>query len=61
MHEHRLDWTAVYTEYFFDEVSRAKFTENVPQKPGCWVWNNWANGDPGKLRWLASYSLWIVC
>ena len=49
-HEHRIDWTPNYTEFFFDGHSRAKFTENVPQQPGSWVWNNWANGDKGRSR-----------
>lgn len=48
VHEHRIDWTPTYTEYFFDGRPRARFTSDVPPQPGHWVWNNWANGDPGK-------------
>lgn len=48
VHEYRIDWTPFYTKFFFDGVEQAKFTSNIPTKAGHWIWNNWANGDPGK-------------
>jgi len=47
VHEYRLDWTETYSEFFLDGVSQAKIEENVPFEPSPWLWNNWANGDPG--------------
>ena len=63
LHEHRIDWTTDHTEYFFDGHPQAKFTTDVPQQPGHWIWNNWANGDPGMSRlkiMSASHGVLIV-
>ncbi len=60
VHEHRIDWTPETTEYFFDGNSRAKFTKDVPQEPGHWVWNNWANGDPGTSCLFSSHDVLIA-
>jgi len=47
VHEYRVDWTADFTAFYLDGVLQKRFTNNIPSKPGPWVWNNWANGDKG--------------
>jgi Glycosyl hydrolases family 16 len=54
VHEYRIDWLPSYTAFFIDGVEQTRLTENVPTEPGSWVFNNWANGDPGRL--LQSHS-----
>lgn len=46
-HTYRLDWTADYTAYYVDGKLQSKLTDNIPNKSGMWVWNNWTNGDQG--------------
>ncbi|KAI9826997.1 MAG: hypothetical protein M1826_006476 [Phylliscum demangeonii] len=46
-HEYRVDWVKGKTLYYLDGVLQQSFTTNVPSIPGTWIWNNWANGDPG--------------
>lgn len=46
VHEYRIDWTKNFTAFYLDGVLQKKYTTNVPTKPGSWIWNNWANGDP---------------
>ena len=46
-HEYRLDWTAEATKFYVDGELQARLVENVPTVPGCFVWNNWCNGDKG--------------
>ncbi|KAI9829639.1 MAG: hypothetical protein M1826_005529 [Phylliscum demangeonii] len=46
-HEYRIDWIKGKTIYYLDGVLQKTFTTNVPTVPGTWIWNNWANGDPG--------------
>ena len=47
-HEYRIDWTPAYTAFYIDGVRQGKKqTTNVPTMGGTWVFNNWANGDPG--------------
>ena len=47
-HEYRIDWTPAYTAFYIDGVRQGKKqTTNVPTVGGTWVFNNWANGDPG--------------
>ena len=53
-HEYRLDWTQDSTTFYINGRQQRKFTTNVPSVPGPFVWNNWANGDPGKLPNLNS-------
>jgi hypothetical protein len=48
VHEYRIDWRADRTEFFFDGVKQTTLTSNMPKTPGRWIWNNWANGDPGE-------------
>jgi hypothetical protein len=48
VHEYRIDWRADRTEFFFDGIKQTTLTSNVPKTPGRWIWNNWANGDPGE-------------
>ncbi|KAK3173964.1 hypothetical protein Dsin_032978 [Dipteronia sinensis] len=47
-HTYRLDWTPDFTAYYVDGKLQSKLTENIPNKSGLWVWNNWSNGDPGR-------------
>lgn len=53
VHEYRLDWTADFTAFYIDGVLQKKFTTNIPNVSGPWVWNNWANGNKG--TYLACY------
>lgn len=46
VHEYRIDWTKDFTAFYLDGQLQKKYTTNVPTKPGSWIWNNWANGDP---------------
>ena len=47
-HEYRIDWTPAHTAFYIDGVQQGnKLTTNVPTMGGTWVFNNWANGDPG--------------
>ena len=50
VHEYRLDWTKSYTAFYLDGVLQKKYTVNVPNVAGTWLWNNWANGD---IQWSA--------
>ena len=54
VHEYRIDWTGSYTAFYVDSVLQKAYVRNVPNKPGPWVWNNWANGDRCKYRMLHS-------
>lgn len=45
LHEYRIDWTKNFTAFYLDGALQKKYTTNVPNKPGSWIWNNWANGD----------------
>ena len=40
-HEYRLDWLPGRTDFYFDGVLQACFTENVPTVAGKWLWNHW--------------------
>ncbi|KIX97298.1 uncharacterized protein Z520_06750 [Fonsecaea multimorphosa CBS 102226] len=46
-HEYRIDWTVDFTAFYIDGVFQTNFTNNIPNVPGSFVWNNWANGDKG--------------
>ncbi|EXJ90712.1 hypothetical protein A1O1_03816 [Capronia coronata CBS 617.96] len=47
VHEYRIDWTSAYTAFYVDGELQQNYSTNVPNQPGPWVWNNWANGDRG--------------
>jgi beta-glucanase (GH16 family) len=47
LHEYRVDWTADKTMFFLDGVLQKTFRTNIPTTAGLWIWNNWANGNPG--------------
>ncbi|KAK5942536.1 hypothetical protein PMZ80_005101 [Knufia obscura] len=47
VHEYRIDWTKDFTAFYLDGQLQKKYTTNIPNKPGSWIWNNWANGDYG--------------
>ncbi|KAK5080286.1 hypothetical protein LTR70_008749 [Exophiala xenobiotica] len=47
LHEYRIDWTKDFTAFYIDGILQKRHTTNVPNKPGRWIWNNWANGDYG--------------
>lgn len=49
VHEYRIDWTPSFTAFYVDGELQHKLTANVPNKPGSWVWNNWANGDTSEF------------
>ncbi|KAH0421913.1 glycoside hydrolase family 16 protein [Colletotrichum camelliae] len=46
-HEYRLDWTPGLVRWFVDGVQIWSTTSDVPNSAAPWVFNNWANGDPG--------------
>ncbi|KAK2056660.1 concanavalin A-like lectin/glucanase [Colletotrichum caudatum] len=46
-HEYRIDWLSDRVRFYVDGEFKWQTTENVPYTPGSWVFNNWANGDPG--------------
>ncbi|GKT48030.1 beta-glucanase [Colletotrichum spaethianum] len=46
-HEYRLDWVAGAVRFFVDGVQIWESKQNVPNLPGPWVFNNWADGDKG--------------
>jgi len=46
-HEYRLDWLSDRVNFYVDGVFIQEIDQNVPSAPGSWVFNNWANGDPG--------------
>ncbi|KAK1992178.1 concanavalin A-like lectin/glucanase [Colletotrichum falcatum] len=46
-HEYRLDWLADRVRFYVDGKLGWETSQNVPSVPGAWVFNNWANGDPG--------------
>ncbi len=46
-HEYRIDWIAGKSMYYLDGVMQETFKTNVPTVAGSWIWNNWANGNPG--------------
>ncbi|KAI8270448.1 hypothetical protein K4K58_010946 [Colletotrichum sp. SAR11_239] len=46
-HEYRLDWTPGLVRWFVDGVKIWNTTSDVPNSAAPWVFNNWANGDPG--------------
>lgn len=52
VHEYRIDWTKDFTAFYLDGVLQRKYTDNIPTKPGYWIWNNWANGDIGESTYL---------
>ena len=41
MHEYRLDWHEGSTSFYLDGVLQQTISENVPDTPGAWLWNNW--------------------
>lgn len=49
-HEYRIDWSDKQTAFYIDNELQKRLTQNVPDKSGPWIWNNWANGDIGKQR-----------
>ncbi|EFQ27152.1 uncharacterized protein GLRG_02323 [Colletotrichum graminicola M1.001] len=46
-HEYRLDWLRDRVRFYVDGNLSWETDQNVPSAPGSWVFNNWANGDPG--------------
>lgn len=46
-HEYRIDWTEGNVAFFIDGVQQWQTSEDVPNVPGPWIWNNWSNGDKG--------------
>ncbi|TDZ34951.1 Beta-glucanase [Colletotrichum spinosum] len=46
-HEYRIDWTPGLVRFFIDGQEKWRTTRDVPNQPGPWVFNNWANGDKG--------------
>ncbi|KAK1980578.1 concanavalin A-like lectin/glucanase domain-containing protein [Colletotrichum cereale] len=50
-HEYRIDWLADRVRFYVDGQLTWETDQNVPNTPGPWVFNNWANGDPG---WTAA-------
>lgn len=46
-HEYRVDWTEGLVQFYVDGALRWQTNSDVPTSPGRWIWNNWANGDPG--------------
>ncbi len=47
VHEYRIDWTADFTAFYLDGKLQKKYSTNVADQAGPWVWNNWSNGDKG--------------
>ena len=41
MHEYRLDWHEGSTDFYLDNELQQTISENVPNTPGAWLWNNW--------------------
>ena len=41
MHEYRLDWHEGSTDFYLDGELQQTISENVPDTPGAWLWNNW--------------------
>ncbi|EME82290.1 glycoside hydrolase family 16 protein, partial [Pseudocercospora fijiensis CIRAD86] len=46
VHEYRLDWVNGTSSFYLDGAFQQQIQTNVPNTPGNWVWNNWADGDP---------------
>ncbi|CCF37616.1 hypothetical protein CH063_08906 [Colletotrichum higginsianum] len=46
-HEYRIDWLPGVVRFFVDGVQTWETKQSVPNVPGPWVFNNWANGDKG--------------
>ncbi|KAK1966237.1 concanavalin A-like lectin/glucanase [Colletotrichum sublineola] len=46
-HEYRLDWLNGHVNFYVDGKLSWQTDKNVPSVRGPWVFNNWANGDPG--------------
>ncbi|KAF4547189.1 putative glycosyl hydrolases family 16 protein 9 [Elsinoe fawcettii] len=46
-HEYRIDWLKDRVRFYIDGQFTKELTKNVPNLASGWIWNNWANGDPG--------------
>ncbi|KAF2753283.1 concanavalin A-like lectin/glucanase [Pseudovirgaria hyperparasitica] len=46
-HEYRIDWLPGVSRFYLDGALQKEYTTDVPGVSGSWLWNNWANGDPG--------------
>ncbi|KZL82021.1 glycoside hydrolase family 16 protein [Colletotrichum incanum] len=46
-HEYRIDWVPGAVRFFVDGAQIWESKQNVPNVPGPWVFNNWADGDKG--------------
>lgn len=47
-HEYRIDWSTTQTSFYVDGKLQKRLNQNIPNKSGPWIWNNWANGDIGR-------------
>ncbi|ORY50677.1 concanavalin A-like lectin/glucanase domain-containing protein, partial [Leucosporidium creatinivorum] len=45
-HDYTVLWTAESTQFLVDGKMLATITENVPSKPGPWLFNSWSSGEP---------------
>ncbi|CAA7260642.1 unnamed protein product [Cyclocybe aegerita] len=44
-HEYRIDWFPGVTIFYLDGTQVARFTTDVPNVSGPWLWNVWSSGD----------------
>ncbi|KAJ3512935.1 hypothetical protein NLJ89_g3238 [Agrocybe chaxingu] len=44
-HEYRIDWFPGVTIFYLDGTQVARFTTDVPDVSGPWLWNVWSSGD----------------